>query len=442
MGFRDQGNQVTPVDDGGSFDTGQDTAIAISESATNALAAAVSAAAALVSQNDADASKTSAATSAATATTKASDALASATAANNSAATATTQAGLATTNGAAQVTLAANQVTLATNQVGLATTQVGLATTQVGLATVQANNASTSATTATTQAGLAAGSATAASGSATTAATKATESASSASASAISATASEAAKDAALEALDNFDDRFLGTKTTDPTLDNDGNALVAGALYYNTVSNIMKVYTGSIWVAAYASLSGALIAADNLSDVTNVSTSRTNLGLAIGTNVQAYTAILDATTASYTTALNTKMSGIEASADVTDTANVTAAGALMDSELANPSQVKTFSSSDYATAAQGTAAGAALPKAGGTMTGAILTNSTFDGRDVSVDGGKLDGISTNADVSATVVTKTFVDNLNVNAGTLGGDTKATILSTAESSSLALAIALG
>ena len=435
MGFRDQGNQVTPVDDGGSFDTGQDTAIAISESATNALAAAVSAAAALVSQNDADASKTSAATSAATATTKASDALASATAANNSAATATTQAGLATTNGAAQVTLAANQVTLATNQVGLATTQVGLAT-------VQANNAGTSATTATTQAGLAAGSATAASGSATTAATKATESASSASASAISATASEAAKDAALEALDNFDDRFLGTKTTDPTLDNDGNALVAGALYYNTVSNIMKVYTGSIWVAAYASLSGALIAADNLSDVTNVSTSRTNLGLAIGTNVQAYTAILDATTASYTTALNTKMSGIEASADVTDTANVTAAGALMDSELANPSQVKTFSSSDYATAAQGTAAGAALPKAGGTMTGAILTNSTFDGRDVSVDGGKLDGISTNADVSATVVTKTFVDNLNVNAGTLGGDTKATILSTAESSSLALAIALG
>jgi hypothetical protein len=114
----------------------------------------------------------------------------------------------------------------------------------------------------------------------------------------------------------------------------------------------------------------------------------------------------------------------------------------MDSELANPSQVKTFSSSDYATAAQGTAAGAALPKAGGTMTGAILTNSTFDGRNVSIDGGKLDGISTNADVSGTVVTKTFVDNLNVNAGTLGGDTKATILSTAESSSLALAIALG
>ena len=70
----------------------------------------------------------------------------------------------------------------------------------------------------------------------------------------------------------------------------------------------------------------------------------------------------------------TKLDGIEASADVTDTANVTAAGALMDSEVTNLAQVKAFDSSDYATAAQGTTADAALPKAGGTMTGDILFN--------------------------------------------------------------------
>ena len=52
----------------------------------------------------------------------------------------------------------------------------------------------------------------------------------------------------------------------------------------------------------------------------------------------------------------TKLDGIEASADVTDTANVTAAGALMDSEVTNLAQVKAFDSSDYATAAQGTKA--------------------------------------------------------------------------------------
>ena len=97
----------------------------------------------------------------------------------------------------------------------------------------------------------------------------------------------------------------------------------------------------------------------------------------------------------------TKLDGIEASADVTDTTNVTAAGALMDSEVTNLAQVKAFDSSDYATAAQGTLASNALPKAGGAMTGAITTNSTFDGRDVATDGTKLDGIEASADVTDT-----------------------------------------
>ncbi len=56
----------------------------------------------------------------------------------------------------------------------------------------------------------------------------------------------------------------------------------------------------------------------------------------------------------------TKLDGIEANADVTDTANVTAAGALMDSEVVNLAQVKAFDSADYATAAQGTLADSAV----------------------------------------------------------------------------------
>jgi hypothetical protein len=62
----------------------------------------------------------------------------------------------------------------------------------------------------------------------------------------------------------------------------------------------------------------------------------------------------------FTDADHSKLDGIEASADVTDTANVTAAGALMDSEVTNLAQVKAFDSSDYATAAQGTTADSAL----------------------------------------------------------------------------------
>lgn len=56
---------------------------------------------------------------------------------------------------------------------------------------------------------------------------------------------------------------------------------------------------------------------------------------------------------------------------------------------------------DFATAAQGTTADAALPRTGGAMTGAITTNSTFDGRDVATDGTKLDGIEAGADVTDT-----------------------------------------
>lgn len=105
-------------------------------------------------------------------------------------------------------------------------------------------------------------------------------------------TAAESARDATLAAYDSFDDRYLGAKSSAPTLDNDGNALVGGALYFDTVSQGMKVYTGSAWVDAYVPGSTYLAKANNLSDLTNTATARTNLGLAIGTNVQAYDADL------------------------------------------------------------------------------------------------------------------------------------------------------
>jgi hypothetical protein len=93
-------------------------------------------------------------------------------------------------------------------------------------------------------------------------------------------TGAEAARDATLAALDSFDDRYLGVKSSDPTVDNDGDPLQSGQLYFNSTSQSMKVYDGSNWLAAYSSLSGALLAANNLNDLNNAATARTNLGLA------------------------------------------------------------------------------------------------------------------------------------------------------------------
>jgi len=71
------------------------------------------------------------------------------------------------------------------------------------------------------------------------------------------------------------------------------------------------------------------------------------------------------------TGLSIAANGVVSADEVTAT-SVTNAGALMDTEVTNLAQVKAFSSSDYATAAQGTLATNALPKAGGTLTGDIV----------------------------------------------------------------------
>ena len=143
------------------------------------------------------------------------------------------------------------------------------------LATEAASDAEDSELAAAGSATAAAGSATAAAGSATAAAGSATlagqHKTAAETAQGLAETAqglSEGARDAALgysntasghasnasisasnaaASYDSFDDRYLGAKSSDPTLDNDGDALLTGALYFNSTSDEMKVYNGSSW---------------------------------------------------------------------------------------------------------------------------------------------------------------------------------------------------
>jgi hypothetical protein len=109
-------------------------------------------------------------------------------------------------------------------------------------ATSSASAAATSATNAANSATAAATSETNAGNSATSASTSASNASTSETNASNSATAASNAQAAAEAALDTFDDKFLGSKASDPTVDNDGNALTDGALYFNTTSDVMKVY--------------------------------------------------------------------------------------------------------------------------------------------------------------------------------------------------------
>ena len=100
------------------------------------------------------------------------------------------------------------------------------------------------------------GSATAAATSASAAATSATAAASSATGAASSATSAASSATSAAASLDSFDDRYLGSKSSSPSVDNDGDALVTGALYYDSSAEEMRVYTGSSWKAAGSAING------------------------------------------------------------------------------------------------------------------------------------------------------------------------------------------
>ena len=197
--------------------------------AASATAAASSATDAATSETNAATSETNAATSATTASTQASNAATSATAASNSATAAATSESNASTSASAAATSATNAATSAT-----------AAASSASAAATSETNAATSATTATTQASNAATSA-------TSAATSATNASNAQTAAETAQTAAEAAQAAAELAADNFDDTYLGAKASDPTLDNDGDALNAGDLYFNTTSSVLKYYDGSTW---------------------------------------------------------------------------------------------------------------------------------------------------------------------------------------------------
>jgi hypothetical protein len=149
-------------------------------------------------------------------------------------------ASAAAASASAAATSASNASTSATNSANSASASAASAAASLASQTAAAASASAASTSASN-----------ASTSASNASTSASNAATSATNSANSATSAASSAASALAAFDSFDDRYLGAKASDPSVDNDGDPLTAGDLYYNTTSSVMKVYTGSVWVIAY-----------------------------------------------------------------------------------------------------------------------------------------------------------------------------------------------
>ena len=172
-----------------------------SDAAASAAAAAASATAAAASESAAGISETNSATSASTSSTNAASTAADAV--NTAADAVSTAADVVSTN--ADVVSSAASASTATSQASAASTSATNAATSEANALTYKNQAETAKT------------------------------------------AAEAAQAAAEAAADNFDDVYLGAKASDPTVDNDGDALTAGDMYYNTATSRMRVYDGSSW---------------------------------------------------------------------------------------------------------------------------------------------------------------------------------------------------
>ena len=211
---------------------------------------------------------------------------------------------------------------------------------------------------------------------ATAAAGSASAAAGSASAASGSATAASDSAAAAAAAFDSFDDKYLGSKTgyatsgTGPSVDNDGNALVEGALFFSADANEMRVYDGANWIAASSSGTASLI----IYEFTATSGQTTFSGTDGNGATLGYTAL------NIIVALNGAILDPSDYTASNGTSIVLGAGATT-GDLLNVYAFASFTVADTVSRSSGGTFAAGI-----TVQGNIAVTGTVDGRDVAADG--------------------------------------------------------
>ena len=194
-----------------------------------------------------------------------------------------------------------------------------------------------------------------------------TAAASSASAAATSATAAANAQSAAEAALDTFDDRFLGAKSSNPSVDNDGNTLLDGAIYFDTTNDIMKVYdlSNTTWrqltptstnqghintvsgiqaaVTTVSGISSAVSAvSSNSSNINAVNSNQSNINSAVSNASNINSAVSNASNINAVAAADTNISNLNASGVISNIGTVAGSISNVNTTASNISGVNSF----------------------------------------------------------------------------------------------------
>jgi len=166
--------------------------------------------------------------------------------------------------------------------------------------------------------------------------------------------------------------------------------------------------------------SDTLLKSGNLLGLTDTAAARTNLGVAIGSDVQAHSAVLDATTASFLLADETKLDGVEALAEVNDPTT------LLDADIGSTVQAHSaildatdasFTTAKDTAISTNTANIASNDTDIGTLTGSVVQNQT----DIATNVTNIDLKAPIASPTFTGTVSTSATGIDFNAGNIGGE---------------------
>lgn len=283
-------------------------------------------------------------------------------------------------------------------------------------------------------------------------------------------TGAEAAEAATELLFDQFGDQYLGPKASDPTVDNDGNPLVEGAVYFNTTDDVLKFYSGTAWVAPELIATNAAAAASASETNAAASASAASTSASNAATSESNAATSAASAAASFDSFDDRYLGAKASDPTVDNdGDPLVTGALyfnstsgsmrvyngsawqnVDIVLSSTDDLAEGSTNLYYTSARFDTDFSGknttdLTEGTNLYYTVARFDTAFSGKSTSDLSEGTNLYYTDARSNAAIdarVDKTFVDNLGVDAATLGGDNKATILASAQAEALALAIALG